>query len=446
LVQEDGRVIVRRDAPNSSGRNGYLERLNADGSVDPSFKAAGLFAHLNMTRSSLAMMDNGQLLVSDVGGGWEGTFYETVPSGVPELLSAPASQVLAVGSSVTLTTNATSLLPLSYQWLFNGTPIAGATNASYSIDSLRPTDVGGYSVRVTNEFGAVTSPTATVSTPLFTNGHLQNLSIRTNVGAGDSTVILGVGVGGAGTHGVKPLVYRAVGPTLATTFKLATALGDPVLELFDAASFKIDQNDDWTGTFDLTSVGAFPFAGTNPKDAAIYNPFAPIATQTVHVISKNGAPGIVLAEVFDATPDDALTVTTPRLVNGSARATVGQGDDVMILGFVIGGRTSVRVLVRAAGPTLAATPFNVAGVVADPQLTIYTSDGASVAANDNWADAGQAAAMTATFDSVGAFHFASATSKDAAVVATLLPGAYTAVVRGVGNTSGVALVELYELP
>jgi hypothetical protein len=107
-------------------------------------------------------------------------------------------------------------------------------------------------------------------------------------------------------------------------------------------------------------------------------------------------------------------------------------------GFVIGGATPRKVLVRAIGPTLAS--FGVGGVVADPRLALFTGQ-TQIAANDNW---GGDAALSAAFVQVGAFALA-ADSKDAAILVTLDPGSYTAQVSGVGGT-GVALVEVYEVP
>jgi hypothetical protein len=110
---------------------------------------------------------------------------------------------------------------------------------------------------------------------------------------------------------------------------------------------------------------------------------------------------------------------------------------VLIAGFVVAGQTPVRVLIRAVGPTLGA--FGLTGTLADPKLEVFRGD-AKVAENDNWdATAG------ATFASVGAFAFG-AGSRDAAAVVSLSPGAYSAQVSGVGNTRGIALIEVYELP
>lgn len=136
-----------------------------------------------------------------------------------------------------------------------------------------------------------------------------------------------------------------------------------------------------------------------------------------------------------------LPAQETRLANVSALTRVGTGDDVLTAGFVIGGTAPKQVVIRAVGPTIGAAPFNVPGALADPQLTVFGPNSSTrvAASNDNWI-----AANAATFASVGAFALA-ANSRDAAVVATLAPGAYTAQVNGANNTAGNAIVEVYEV-
>lgn len=270
-------------------------------------------------------------------------------------------------------------------------------------------------------------------------GRIVNMSIRTHAGTGDNTLIVGLGLGGTGAAGSKALLVRGVGPTL-TKYGVANALGDPILTAYQGNT-QTAQNDDWTGDFDFNSVGAFPFEGSAPKDAALYNPALAIGTYSVQITGKAGASGIALAEIYDATPASAFTATSPRLINVSARARVGTGDGVLIAGFVIGGSTPVKVLVRAAGPAL--IPHGVSGALANPKLELYNSSKAKIAENDDWA--GAAEVKTAA-NAVYAFSFPSDTSTDAALLVTLEPGLYTAQASGVGDTTGVALVEVYEVP
>lgn len=110
-------------------------------------------------------------------------------------------------------------------------------------------------------------------------------------------------------------------------------------------------------------------------------------------------------------------------------------------GFVIAGPGTKTVLIRAVGPTLAGAPFNVGGTVADPQLTLFQGE-TQLATNDNW---GGSSTLTAAFSQVGAFAFLPG-SRDAALVTSLQPGNYSVRVSGVGNTTGTALIEIYEIP
>jgi glucose/arabinose dehydrogenase len=135
----------------------------------------------------------------------------------------------------------------------------------------------------------------------------------------------------------------------------------------------------------------------------------------------------------------------PRLIDISTRGQVGTGSNVLIAGFVVGGTTAKTVLIRASGPAIGAAPFNVAGTLPDPQLQVYGAGNPAplLATNSGWAGSTQIAAAAA---SVGAFPWTNTSSKDSAVLVTLPPGAYTAEVSGATGDSGVALVEVYDVP
>ena len=145
----------------------------------------------------------------------------------------------------------------------------------------------------------------------------------------------------------------------------------------------------------------------------------------------------MIAEIYDATPVAAYTAATPRLLNVSVRKHLGSG---VTMGFTVGGTGSKTILIRAVGPTLGG--FGVPDTVADPQLALFNGASAQIGENDNW---GGTAALTAAYAQVGAFGLPSA-SKDAALLATLAPGGYSVRVSGVATTTGVALVEVYEVP
>jgi len=255
-------------------------------------------------------------------------------------------------------------------------------------------------------------------------GRLNNLSVRTAMSAGQ-TLIMGFSVQG----GAKPVLLRAVGPGLAP-FGVGGTMTDPRLALFRDAT-QLEANDNWGGSTALSGafsgVGAF---GLPPAslDAALLR--AVDGGHTAQVTGTGG--GVVLVEAYDAG-----TGETPRFVNVSARNRVGTGDDILIAGFNVAGSGGLRLLVRAVGPKLAS--FGVGGVLADPKLEIYNSQGVKVTENDNWTEA-----LAATFQAVGAFALDPG-SLDAALLTVLPPGSYTAQVSGLSGGTGEALVEIYEV-
>ncbi len=258
---------------------------------------------------------------------------------------------------------------------------------------------------------------------------LINLSSRVAVGGAAGTPIAGFVLGGTGN---KAMLVRAVGPTLAS-YGVAGALADPSLALVTGGA-TVASNDNWqvgdAGTFNQT--GAFPLLGGS-QDAALVTTLA--AGIYSAPVGAGTSSGVTLLEVYDA--DTASTTAT--LMNASTRAYVGTGDAVLIPGFVISGTGTVTLLVRAVGPTLG--NFAVSGVLTDPTITLYQGDGV-VATNDNWSSGANAAQVSAAAAAVGAFALPTG-SKDAALLVTLPAGAYSAVVSGVGATTGTALVEVY---
>jgi len=318
--------------------------------------------------------------------------------------------------------------------------IPGAINASYTIASVTAANAGSYSVTVANTGGSATSTAATltVSTAASAGAYLSNLSVRTNAGTGSQTLIVGVNVG-SGT-GTKNVLIRGAGPAL-TAYSVAGALADPQITV-QQGSTVVAANDNWGGDASIlaaaNSVGAFPFAA-NSKDAALLGSGVTAGGYSVLLTGAGSSTGVALVELYDLTPTVSYTATTPHLINLSARTQVGTGDDVLITGFYVGGTGTRRLLIRAVGPTL--TNYGVTGVLADPKLELYNGS-TLIATNDNW-DA--TATPTATQTGVGAFELP-ANSKDSVLIANLAPGTYSAKVSGIGGTTGVALVEIYELP
>lgn len=268
------------------------------------------------------------------------------------------------------------------------------------------------------------------------DARLANLSVRAEAGAGDQTLIAGLVVAGAGT---RSLLVRAVGPELAR-FGVEGVLANPAVQLFRGETL-VAENDDWSaGGAGLAAafgrVGAFQLLAGG-KDAALLADLTAGAYTAQVKVLPGAASGIALMEIYE---DGGAA--SAKLKNLSMRGLIRSGGAV-IVGFAVGGTTPKKVLVRAIGPTLAT--FGVAGVLSDPRLVVMRGD-TPVAANDNWGDV-QAATGTlvAAARGVGAFSLP-LSSRDAAALPTLAPGAYTAVIEGVGTVSGIVLVEVYEVP
>ncbi len=273
------------------------------------------------------------------------------------------------------------------------------------------------------------SASMSAQAPVADPARLVNIATRAQIGGAAGTPIAGFVLSGTGT---KTMLVRGVGPGLAG-FGVSGALVDPRVELVSGAT-TVASNDNWLAADAATMTVAGAFALTSgSKDAAFVTSLAPGA-YTAPLTATDGGSGVALLEIYDTSNS-----STASVVNASTRAFVGTGDAVIIPGFVVRGTGSLRLLVRAVGPTLAG--FGVTGVLADPMITLY--QGTTVlAANDNWSSAENSAEIAAAATAVGAFALPVG-SKDAAFVTTLTAGSYTAVVSGVGATTGTALVELY---
>lgn len=227
------------------------------------------------------------------------------------------------------------------------------------------------------------------------------------------------------------MIIRAIGPTL-TDLGIAGALADPTLELFQGNTL-LFSNDDWRVSSQEAEIEASGFAPHKDAESAIIWTLTPGENYTAIVRGKNGQTGIGAVEAFDLDHTAAS-----KLANISTRGFVDVGDNVMIAGLIVGpgDGTSVKVLARGLGPTLA--DVGVPGVLADPTLDLVDSNGAVIRSNNNWKDS-QRSEIEAT-------QLAPNHDEEAALLETVAPGAYTAILRGNGRTTGVGLVEVYNIP
>jgi hypothetical protein len=354
----------------------------------------------------------------------------------PSIETQPHSQVAAAGQTATFSVTASGALPMSFQWSFNGSPIAGATSSSYSVGSVQAANAGSYAVSVTNRFGTATSGAATLA--IGAAARLVNISSRAQVGTGGNILIPGFVISG---DGAETLLIRGIGPSLAQ-FGVPGALAQPSLSVLDSKGNVIASNVGWSTNPDPTqvvsasaTVGAFSLPPASNDCALIIS--LPEGAYSVQVGGMNSTTGIALAEIYE------VSSSGTRLINISTRAQVGTGANVAISGFVISGNRTETLLIRAIGPGLA--QFGVPGVLAQTSLSVFDDKGNVIESNTGWGANSNTAQVASVSASAGAFSLSSG-SADSALVVSLSPGAYTMQASGVNNSTGVALAEIYETP
>jgi hypothetical protein len=279
------------------------------------------------------------------------------------------------------------------------------------------------------------SPAATAA------ARLVNLSVRSNAGPGGQTLTVGFTVGGQAVSGTLPVLVRGIGPGLQP-FGVSETLANPLLTLFQNST-ALASNDRWSENAAAVSAaeaatGAFQLDPASADAALTLDVSA--GAYSAQISGENGASGAALAEVYDATPNGVGAAGQPRLLNLSAKTLVGGSAGPLTVGFVIDGSGAETVLVRGIGPGLAS--LGVSGTLAAPVLTLFDSDGASLAANSGW---GGDPHLASVFAQVGAFPLDPA-SADSALVVSLPTGAYTVQIAGANGSAGSALAELYEVP
>ena len=254
---------------------------------------------------------------------------------------------------------------------------------------------------------------------------LGNISTRLPVLTGTDGMIAGFVING---NASKKVIITAKGPSLAA-FGINNPLSDPVLTLVrmsDQATVAI--NDNWEQAANAAEVAVSGYAPGNALESAIMVNLAPGAYTAV-VAGANATTGVGIIEVYELSHPDM------PLANISTRGRVSIDSDVMIGGFVVTGTGSQKVVITAKGPSLA--QFGIGNTLSNPELTLVrASDQTVIATNDNWQNGANAAEIVAS-------GFAPTDNQESAILATLEPGAYTAIVRGVGNSSGVGIVEVF---
>jgi lysophospholipase L1-like esterase len=299
----------------------------------------------------------------------------------------------------------------------------GAQNKSVNCDKylfwdeLHPTTAGHYQIAAA-AYQLLSASAIRATDPL-------NISTRANIGVADDVLIGGLLVTG---DSPKRVVVRGIGPSLSVNGKaLPGRLDDPVLQLFKGSTL-IASNNDWRDTqqFEIAAIGLAP---RNDLEAAIVRTLDP-GNYTAVLKGAHSGTGIGLVEAYDVDGTSAA-----KLANTSTRGVVGTGDDVLIGGFIIAAGGKGTIVVRAIGPSLGGS--GVTNALANPTLDLRDANGNLVAANDDWNNTQPAVIKATTLQP--------ADDREAAVFEALLPGNYTAIVRGKDETTGVGLVEVYNL-
>jgi hypothetical protein len=255
------------------------------------------------------------------------------------------------------------------------------------------------------------------------------LATRLRVQAGDN-----VGIGGFIISGNAPktVAIRGIGPSLAG-FGITDFLADPTLELRDSSGLVLKANDNWQDNqADAAQLMSHGLALQDSKESGIVATLPPEASYTAILAGKNQTAGVGLIEIYDIDQ-----TTGSELANISTRGFVLTGNNVMIGGFILGGSDNTRIVVRGIGPSLA--QFGLNPVLADPTLELHDSNGATLIANDNWADDPAAAALLSESG------LAPASSNESAIFTSLPPGQFTAILAGKNGGTGLGIVEVYNL-
>ena len=255
--------------------------------------------------------------------------------------------------------------------------------------------------------------------------NLLNLSTRALVGSNTSVLIAGFIL-----QGSRPttLVLRGIGPSLANN-GISNPLSDPLIELHNGSGNLVATNNNWAQSPNAATIQTHGLAPSDARESALLATLN-AGNYTVVLRGVNNVQGIGLVELYD------LQQTTGRAANISSRGLVLTGDNVMIAGFILGGDRAKQFILRALGPSL--RDAGIGDALSNPQMQLINGNGATVSSNDDWQQGSNAAAIQSR-------GFAPSSPAESAILATINPGAYTAIVRGAPQDTGIALVEVFDL-
>jgi hypothetical protein len=363
-----------------------------------------------------------QLVTQDFG--WVGGLPPFVTGVVYRDLNGNASYEPGEGvGGVTVTVSNTNSYAVTASSGGYSVPVVGSGNYTVTFSGgSAPTNQKNVSVsngqNVKSDYVVTGSATPTPTPPAGPT-MLANISTRAVVGTGANVLIGGFIVTGTES---KKVIVRGIGPSLPLPGKML----NPTLEIHSPSGAVIAVNDDWGQNANSAEIADSGVAPTNPSEAAVLMNLAP-GSYTAVLSGANQTTGTAVVEVYDL--DGAAD---SKLANISTRAFVQGGDNVLIGGLIVVGQSPTDAIVRAIGPSL-----SVPGAMADPTLELRDANGLMLASNDNWRSTQQTAII--------ATGVAPTRDEESAIVTTFSPGSYTAIVRGANGTTGVAVVEVYQL-
>ena len=327
--------------------------------------------------------------------------------GAKVTFTVPATGATAILESRSALTDATGIASVA--------ALANATAGSYNVSAAVAGAAAPVSFALQNQAALANPP------------RLANISTRMQVLTGNDVMIAGFIIGGTVA---KTVVVNVAGPSLSA-FGITNPLANPTLTLVRSSDNAIiATNDNWQAAANAAQVQTSGFSPANTLEPAILMTLAPGAYTAI--VQGVGGTGVGLVGVFEVDHPEV------PLINISTRGQVLTGNDVMIAGFIIQGTGPQNVVINVAGPSLSA--FGITNPLANPTLTLVrSSDNAILATNDNWQGAGNAAAILSS-------GFAPANPLEPAIMMSLAPGAYTAIVQGAGGGTGVGLVGVFTAP
>lgn len=430
FIQPDGKIMV------NGGTRG-LTRLFADGSLDASFTGIGGMIGYNYPNAS-ALQPDGKILVSRPDpSNYRDLFFRLNPDGSNDASFAPnvaSVSLIAIDQNgiyvggniapqadVTVRQTQTGVLRLKFDGHRDDTFGPVQFNSGAHLAALLLQADGR--LLVAGQFDQVNGVERQGIVRITDNGpgKMANISTRANVHTGQMVEIAGFIITG---NAPKKLIVRAIGPSLQS-FGIASALANPLLELRGASGVLVARNDNWRDTQEAEILNS----GISPADSlesAIVATLPP-GSYTALVQGAAGGEGVAVAEIYELDP-----ASDSALANISTRALV-DSSNVMISGLIVRGTETANLVIRAIGPSLASA--TITGPLNDPHLSIYDQSGTLVAANNDWQET-----QKSELEIRG---LAPADNREAAILTTLAPGSYTAVVSGAPGQNGVALIEVY---